>query len=60
MGNCTTIVYDCIPELDKPILIEGLPGVGNVGKIAADFLAEKLNAKRFATVYSDSFPPQVC
>ena len=59
MGNCTTIVYDCIPELDKPILIEGLPGVGNVGKIAADFLAEKLNAKRFATVYSDSFPPQV-
>lgn len=59
MGNCTTIVYDCMPELDKPILIEGLPGVGNVGKIAADFLAEKLNAKRFATVYSDSFPPQV-
>ncbi len=59
MGNCTTIIYDEIPEFKKPILIEGLPGVGNVGKIAADFIAEKLNAVRFATVYSDSFPPQV-
>lgn len=59
MGTCTTVIYEEEPELEKPILIEGLPGIGNVGKIAADFLCEKLNAKKFATIYSDSFPPQV-
>ncbi len=59
MGNCTTTIFDEIPDLKKPVLVEGLPGIGNVGKIAADFLAEKLNAKKFATIYSDSFPPQV-
>jgi len=53
------VKYDETPELRDPILIEGLPGVGNVGKIAADYLAEKLNAKRFATIYSKHFPPQV-
>jgi len=47
------------PDLKDPVLIEGLPGVGNVGKIAADHLAEKLNAKRFADIYSKHFPPQV-
>ena len=35
------------PVLNKPILIEGLPGIGNVGKIAADFMAGNLNAKKF-------------
>jgi len=59
MGNCTTIIYDHRPELKKPILIEGLPGVGNVGKIAADFISQGVKAEKFATVYSDSFPPQV-
>ena len=59
MGSTTTIKYDSIPELNRPILIEGLPGIGNVGKIAADFLCEKLEAKKFASIYSESFPPQV-
>ena len=59
MGSTTTIRYDSFPELKKPILIEGLPGIGNVGKIAADFLCEKIGAERFATIYSESFPPQV-
>ncbi|MCQ2056560.1 MAG: proteasome assembly chaperone family protein [archaeon] len=59
MGNGTTIKFDFMPDLKKPILVEGLPGVGNVGKIAADHLCEKLGGKKFATVYSESFPPQV-
>lgn len=41
------------------MFIVGLPGVGNVGKIAADFICEGLKGKRFATVYSENFPPQV-
>ncbi len=46
-------------ELRDPILIEGLPGVGNVGKLAADYLREQLPAKPLATIYSKFFPPQV-
>lgn len=46
-------------QLKDPILVEGLPGVGNVGKLAADYLKEKLPAKLFATVHSKFFPPQV-
>ncbi len=46
-------------QLKDPILVEGLPGVGNVGKLAADYLKEKLPAKVFATVHSKFFPPQV-
>jgi hypothetical protein len=47
------------PTLRTPVLIEGLPGVGNVGKLAADYLKEKLQAKPLATVFSKFFPPQV-
>jgi uncharacterized protein len=45
--------------LRDPILVEGLPGVGNVGKLAADYLKEQLQAKPLATIFSKFFPPQV-
>lgn len=47
------------PTLHDPVLVEGLPGVGNVGKLAADYLREQLKARPFATIYSKFFPPQV-
>ncbi|MAG60747.1 hypothetical protein CL619_03080 [archaeon] len=47
------------PKLKKPILIEGLPGIANVGKIAIDFLAQELKAKHLASFYSHSFPHSV-
>jgi len=47
------------PELQDPILIEGLPGVGNVGKLAAEHLIDQLKATKFADIYSKYFPPQV-
>ena len=31
MGSTTTVRYDFTPEMDRPILIEGLPGVGEKG-----------------------------
>lgn len=45
--------------LNDPVLVEGLPGVGNVGKLAADYLRDQLHAKPLATIYSKFFPPQV-
>jgi uncharacterized protein (TIGR00162 family) len=47
------------PDIQSPILIEGLPGVGNVGKLAAEHLIDQLKAEKFADVYSKHFPPQV-
>jgi len=47
------------PKLSETIFIEGLPGVGNVGKLAAEHLIEELGAKKFADIYSKFFPPQV-
>ncbi len=47
------------PVLNNPILIEGLPGIANVGKIAIDFLAQELKAKHLASFYSHSFPHSV-
>lgn len=47
------------PDIESPILIEGLPGVGNVGKLAAEHLIDQLHAKKFADIYSKHFPPQV-
>lgn len=43
-------------ELKNPILIEGLPGLGLVGKIATRYLIKKLGAKKFAYLYSPHFP----
>ena len=51
--------YHKRPKLDKPILIEGLPGVGNIGKLAADHIANELDTVHFATIFSKHFPPQV-
>ena len=47
------------PTLKNPILIEGLPGIGNVGKIAMDFLVENVQAKKIISIYSYYFPHSV-
>ena len=46
-------------ELDNPIFIEALPGLGHVGKVAADHMIDELGATKFAEIYSPTFPPQV-
>lgn len=53
------IIFDEEVKLKAPVLVEGLPGVGNVGKLAVDHLIRKLKAKKFASIYSKHFPPQV-
>jgi len=47
------------PKLNRPIFIEGLPGIGNVGKVAVDFLIDELDAKKIYEITSYSFPHSV-
>src|SRR3989344_8615367 len=47
------------PKLKDPILVEGLPGFGQVGRLVAEHLVKELKGKKFAELYSPHFPPQV-
>ncbi|MDP3989574.1 MAG: PAC2 family protein [archaeon] len=48
-----------IPKLNNPLFIEGLPGIGNVGKIAVDFIIEELKAVKLYSFFSHKFPHSV-
>ena len=37
-------------NLDNPIFIEALPGIGHVGKLAADHMIDELGATKFAEI----------
>jgi len=47
------------PKLKNAVLVEGLPGVGNIGRVAVGYLIEELKAKKFADLYSKWFFPFV-
>jgi uncharacterized protein (TIGR00162 family) len=46
-------------DLEDPIMIEGLPGVGHVGKLVAEHIVEELDVEKIVEIYSPHFPPQV-
>lgn len=46
----------CKVQPQNPILIEGLPGLGLVGKIAIRYLIKQLKGQKFAYLYSPHFP----
>jgi uncharacterized protein (TIGR00162 family) len=52
----TTIKEVTKIELKNPVLVEGLPGLGMVGRIATRYLAKQLKAKKLANLYSPHFP----
>lgn len=43
-------------ELDAPTMVEGLPGVGLVGKIAADHIVEQFEMTHYANVHCSGIP----
>ncbi|MFB6163646.1 MAG: proteasome assembly chaperone family protein [Haloarculaceae archaeon] len=43
-------------SLDAPVLIEGLPGVGLVGKIATDHLIDSFDMRHVASCVADGLP----
>ncbi|MGD0079934.1 MAG: proteasome assembly chaperone family protein [Methanoregula sp.] len=42
-----------------PILIEGLPGIGQVGKLVAEYMIHMLVAEKIGEIHSIYLPPQV-
>ncbi|MBU1198352.1 MAG: PAC2 family protein [Nanoarchaeota archaeon] len=46
-------------NLSNTILIEGMPGIGNVGKIAADIIVEQIKAVKIMTLFSPCLPNSV-
>lgn len=46
-------------KLKDGVLITGLPGIGLVGRVVGRYLAEELNGKVVADLYSPHFPHQV-
>jgi uncharacterized protein (TIGR00162 family) len=46
-------------DIGGSILIEGLPGIGQVGKLAAEHMIQELGAEKIAEIGSIYFPPQV-
>ncbi|MBX5327936.1 MAG: proteasome assembly chaperone family protein [Candidatus Bathyarchaeota archaeon] len=52
-----TVIKELVTvQLNNPILVEGLPGLGIVGKIAIRYLIKQLKAEKFAYLYSPHFP----
>ena len=47
------------PKLKNPVVIAGLPGIGNVGKVAVDFIIDELNASKIYDAESNSMPHSV-
>jgi len=46
-------------KITNPVFIEGLPGIGNVGKVAIDFIIDTLKAKKIIEIHLYHFPHSV-
>ena len=55
----TEVHYYNEPELDRPVMVCGLPGIGSVAWLAVNHLQKELKAILFAEVFSPMFSPKV-
>lgn len=54
-----TVTFTRDDEIEASVLIEGLPGIGHVGKLVAEHLIHELEAEKIGEISSIYFPPQV-
>jgi uncharacterized protein (TIGR00162 family) len=54
-----TVAFSREDNIDAPVLIEGLPGIGHVGKLVAEHLIHELAGEKIGEISSLHFPPQV-
>ncbi len=55
----TTIKFLSKKQFKSAVLLTGLPGIGLVGKIAADYMIRQLKPEKIAEIHADFFPPSV-
>ena len=56
MGK-TTIKMTDEQETENPLFIEGLAGVGHIGRNTVSYVAESMEAKKIGEITSSHFPP---
>lgn len=54
-----TVTLDKDFSCNKPIMIEGLPGIGNVGKIVVDYLIDQFGAHKVGSIFGYDLPNSV-
>lgn len=52
----TQIIFEEEPELDNPLFVEGLTGIGHIGRTAVHYLVDHLEVTKFAELISHHFP----
>lgn len=52
----TTVIIDENPDLEDPIFIEGLTGIGHIGRTVVSYLIDQLEAEKFGELISHHFP----
>lgn len=57
MTEQTKIKLEKELEVENPVFIEGLAGIGHIGKTTVSYLADHLDAERVGELYSHHFPP---
>jgi uncharacterized protein (TIGR00162 family) len=45
------------PEVENPLFIEGLAGIGHIGRNCVSYLADNLDAEKIGEIHSHHFPP---
>jgi len=53
----TEIQIDTELDLENPLLIEGLAGIGHIGRNCVSYLAEEMDAEKIGILNSHHFPP---
>ncbi|KTG30840.1 proteasome assembly chaperone family protein [Haloferax profundi] len=56
MAQIRVLAEEVTDQLESPTLVEGLPGVGLVGKIAADHLVETFDMTHYGDVFCGGVP----
>ncbi|MFQ3308371.1 MAG: hypothetical protein ACI977_000605 [Candidatus Nanohaloarchaea archaeon] len=57
MTTTTTLNLEKQPDVENPTLVEGLAGIGHIGRNVVSYLAEHLDAEKIGELQSDHFPP---
>ncbi len=52
----TEVIWHDEPELEDPIFVEGLTGIGHIGRTAVHYLIDQLEVEKFAEIISHHFP----